>query len=198
MMRTAGIGWLVLSALAAIVAAMLAIQIVVAEAEPNETALEISVPAESRVGDEATLEARLTDEAGKPISGEIVGFYSLAQFAGYSGEVKLGEVATGDDGVAQLSHLVRREGEIRVAARFEGNEDYAPSREMDTMMTLPGEQIYQSTAGVHIPGLSDLNVGILVAVLGIVWFIYGAVMVRLFLIGRASLSSDSKEEGRLA
>lgn len=148
--------------------------------ERPETLLDLRVPAAANAGEELELRARLTDAGGAPIPGVLVGFYSLAEFAGVSGEVILGEGVTGADGVTTLRYVPRREGEIMLAARFPGSPAHGPGRAMGTLSVGPGPPLYRETPWIRVPGI----VWALVALLSAVWATYLSVMVLLLLIAR--------------
>lgn len=181
-----------------------------AAAEPPGTRIELRVPPAAVVGENLTLEARLGGPGGEPIAGALVGFYSVVEFAGVSGKVKLGEALTDEGGVTTLSYVPRQEGKATLVARFSGSQEYGAGQAVATLSLRPGPPLYQETPWVRLPNIVTVLMPrwvlttltpvhdwvrapgiatLLMGLLGAVWAIYLTVMVLLVLIAN---------EGRVA
>ncbi len=162
-----------------------------AAAAPGPSALGLHAPSSIRVGQRAALEARLVDARGTPVVGARVEFYDLAEFSGVSGEVRLGEATTGPDGRAVLPWVPRRQGEVRLEARFAGSARHAPGRATASVEVGAGPPAYHETA----PSAPWI-VWPLMGVLGAVWATYLGVMVLLWLVAREGRTTTAPASER--
>ncbi|MEE9198680.1 MAG: hypothetical protein V3U26_02660 [Dehalococcoidia bacterium] len=154
----------------------------VAQAQgPADTTLTLRLPDDGAVGQELTLEARLTDGAGAIVVGAEIAFLREVEFMNAGSELPLGQAITDDQGIATLSFVPRSEGEILITARFEGNDRYSPTSVSDMAPIQTGPALYVEEAGVDVPGI---NVSFLVGILGGVWATYFVVITLLWLIVR--------------
>jgi len=89
----------------------------------------------------------------------------------------LARAVTDANGVATLTYNLRVPGDHELHVRYT-NGDAAPE-DASVSVTVPAaaQQLYQSTAGVDIPGL---NVWLLMAVVATVWTILLTVAARVF------------------
>lgn len=159
-------------------------------------------PQQAVVGQPADIQVTLRSEAtGTPLVGIPVTFYMKDEFAGVQGKVLLGTTKTNAKGLADLNFEPRVAGAHQVTAEYATPGEAQPETS-SISMSIAGSttQLYRSTAGVSIPGLS---VWVLIAVVSVVWIILLSVALRIFLIARAS--EDAKEQparieqdGRLA
>ncbi len=151
---------------------------------------EIVVSGQIQVGQPVEVQATLRDvEAGLPVVGTPVVFYTDVAFGEISGEVELGRGITDENGVATLEYEPRLAGvhEIRVEYQLPGE---AGVESLSTAISVGGgSQLHQSTAGVDIPGL---NVWAIIAVMSVVWAIllFG-VALRVIAIARAGDDGSS-------
>lgn len=136
----------------------------------------VGQPAEARV----TL--RFADTALAVADTPVV-FYMDASFGGVEGEVELGRAVTDEQGVAVLRYEPRSAGEHKIRAEFRVLGSSEPEEVSWTHSVAGGgQQVYQSTAGVQIPGL---NVWLLIALVAVVWAILLSVALRVVAIARA-------------
>ncbi|MHC4958927.1 MAG: Ig-like domain repeat protein [Planctomycetota bacterium] len=84
-------------------------------AERAGSAISLSLPAELRVGDRASLGARLVDDAGKPLADRVVVFTVYGQPAGNQVTDRAGEIA--------IPFEARNAGTFEVRARFDGDKN---------------------------------------------------------------------------
>jgi hypothetical protein len=150
---------------------------------------EIRTPGEATVGRPAEVQARLrTADAGAPVAGTSVTFFTDASFAGVSGEVELGRAVTDENGVATLTFEPRTASaqEIRIEYLPPGEDE--PKVAKTAISVVDGEsQLHRSTSGISIPGL---NVWAIMALVGTVWAILLSVALRVIAIARASDDTD--------
>lgn len=180
-------------ALVAVVALVaLALGVAPAVAQSPEAILDLQFPRSGAVGEELPLRARLTGADGEPIPGAEIGFFSLAEFAGASGEIELGRATTDETGLATLAYVPRREGELKIAVRLPAGDGHGAATAMAAVTVQPGPSVYEESAGVRVPGV---NVWLLVGVLGAVWCTYVTVMVLLAIIARRGALLASREQG---
>ncbi len=151
----------------------------------QETQVELSLPGEGKVGEEAIVVAVLAEASGSPLQGVEVVFYTPAEFANVSGEIEIGQSVTDEQGVASLVYTPRSWGEQTVIVRFAGDSQYSAAESSAVTLIEPGPQLHQEEAGVDVPGI---GVWLLVAVLGVVWTIYLVIAVLLELIARKGVA----------
>lgn len=145
--------------------------------------MQLSVPQQTRIGDEIEAAATLTEPDGKPLMGVEVTFYLPVVFANVSDEVEIGRSTTDEQGMATIPYAPRQWGENLVVARFDGDDDHAPAAASATLLVAPGPQLYSEEAGVKIPGL---GVWVLAVALAVVWGLLAAIVGLLFLIAARS------------
>lgn len=148
---------------------------------PDATALQLTLPPESAVGQEMAMSARLTSEVGVAVVGVEVVFRRAATFMNVASDLELGRAVTDEQGTATVSVVSRSEGDMMVTARFDGNSQYGPASANGTLTIQSGPPQYVEEAGVRIPGI---NVYLLAGVLGTVWSLYFVVMTLILLIAR--------------
>lgn len=160
--------------------------------DSTATKLELYLPTGSAVGQEMTVQARLTDIAGAAVVGAEVVFQRDVIFQNTSGKLELGQAITDEQGWAALPFLPRSEGQMVITAQFGGNNLYGPASASDTASIETGPQLYVEEAGVRVPGLS---VALLAGLLGTVWGIYMVVMLLIWLIAREGQSYNNVGRG---
>ncbi len=101
---------------------------------------------------------------------------------GITGDVDLGSAVTDANGVAHLTYQPRTAGphEIHVRYAYQGGETEDAAASFSVPPTTA--QLYQSTAGVSIPGLSSWA---LMALVAVVWAILLSVAGRVIAIAHA-------------
>jgi hypothetical protein len=155
-------------------------------ANASHTKLEVKAPSSQlTVGDSVDVQAVLhSADDGLPIAEATVTFYMEASFAGVDGEVLLGQTVTDANGVADLDYQPRSAGahQLRVEYLTPGA---TVSEEAFWSHSVAGatEQVYQSKAGVQVPGL---NVWLIIALVATVWSLLFSVGLRVFSIARAN------------
>jgi hypothetical protein len=155
--------------------------------------LELLAREQVRLGDQVSVTATLRDATGAPAPGATIVFWSPASFLSVGGSVELGRATTNAQGRATLLYQARTEEKASVNAYFPGDSRYEPASATVELMVEGSAQLYQSTAGVQVPGL---GVWLLVGVLGGVWSTYLAMMVFLTLIAREG--SKASAEAKVA
>ena len=158
--------------------------------------VDISVPTEATGGGPAAVQVRLSSaDQGLPVANAAVTLYASETFGQVSGDVELGQTVTDQNGVAvvRFHPMAAGDHEIRIQYVTPGAKD----PEVTTAsLTLPGvaSQLYQSSAGVRIPGL---NVWLLIAVVATVWAILLSVAVRVIAIAHAGSDEVASEPARV-
>ncbi|MBI4336378.1 MAG: Ig-like domain-containing protein [Chloroflexi bacterium] len=155
--------------------------------------LQLQAPQEATLGEQVTVTAVLRDASGTPIVGAPVILWSPAQFLSTGGAVQLGKVATNARGEATFRYEARTEESVVLNASFSGDSRYSAAQASAQMAVQGSAQLYQSSAGVRVPGVS---VWLLVGLLGGVWGTYLAVMVLLTLIAREGAKAPSRAGGQ--
>lgn len=176
-----GPGRLANPSLLAVMLIWLALAGTTAAQESTGTTLELYLPSGSAVGQEMTVQARLTDAAGAAVIGSEVVFHREVTFFNTHGKLELGRAVTDEQGWAALTFVPRSEGSMAISAQFEGNDLHGPASASDTASIATGPQLYVEEAGVRVPGIS---VALLAGLLGTVWGIYMVVMLLIWLIAR--------------
>jgi hypothetical protein len=155
----------------------------VGSAGASHVKVDLLVPDQPVIGQPMQVQADFHTE-GKvaPIAGLTVAFHEAVTIGGVTGDVDLGSAVTDANGVASLTYRPRTAGshEIHVRYAYQGGdaEDAAASFSVPPA----GEQLYHSTAGVSIPGLSSWA---LMALVAVVWVILLSVAVRVIAIAQA-------------
>ncbi len=157
--------------------------------------LEIQAPTQVGLGEEVSVTAVLRDATGAPAPGATIIFWSSASFLSVGGAIELGRATTDAQGRATLLYQARTEEKAFLNAYFPGDSRYDPASAAVELAVQGSAQLYQSTAGVQVPGL---GVWLLVGALGIVWSIYLLVMVLLTLIAREGSKAPSAAEASRA
>ncbi|MBI2872287.1 MAG: Ig-like domain-containing protein [Chloroflexi bacterium] len=143
--------------------------------------LELLAPQQVALGDKVEVTAVLRDGNGVPIRGGTVNLWTPATFLSTGGAIDLGRATTDAQGRATFRYEARTEGPVALNAYFPGDSRYAYAQGSAELKAQGTAQLYQSTAGVRVPGI---GVWLLVGLLGGVWTTYLAVMVFLSLIAR--------------
>ncbi|MFQ5827382.1 MAG: hypothetical protein ACE5IA_08510 [Dehalococcoidia bacterium] len=148
---------------------------------PTDTNLELRLPTEGAVGQEMTVEARLTDESGVAVIGAEIVFRRVAEYMNATSELEIGRALTDERGVSTVSFVPRSEGQMLITALFVGDNQYGPTSISEEIPIQTGPSQYREEAGVDVPGI---NVSLLAGILGGVWGTYFVVMTLLWLIAR--------------
>lgn len=144
----------------------------------------VTVVQQAAVGQPADVQVTLrTADQNTSVANVPVTFYTDETFAKVKGEVVLGRSVTNAKGVADLTFQPRVAGQHEIRAEFSMAGDSQPEA-ATAMISVAGStsQLYQSTAGVQIPGLS---VWLLIAVVTTIWAILLSVALRIIAIARA-------------
>ena len=152
----------------------------------------VSVPDQSTAGGTDTLLVTLRSaDQGVPLADAVVTLYGEASFGGVSSEVELGQTVTNENGVATVRFHPLFAGDHAVRVEYVAPGENEPEV-VTTSVSLPGvtSQLYQSTAGVKIPGL---NVWLLIAVVATVWAVLLSVAWRVIAIAHAGADAAAAE-----
>ena len=148
----------------------------------SHVAARTTVPHEGTVGEVLSIAVDLRSEDGTRLPGTTVTFYLHMSFAGVAGEAEIGRAVTDETGVANLAYRPRLAGHHELRMEYVTPGD----GEVETITTAfdvtGGEQLYRSATGIDVPGV---DVGLLMAILAIVWSILLWVAFRLVAIARA-------------
>lgn len=145
-----------------------------------------TVPDEGRVGEVLRIAVDLRAKDGTQLPGTTVTFYLHMAFAGVAGEAEIGRAVTDETGVASLAYRPRLAGHHELRIEYVTSGDGEVEVITTAFDVTGGEQLYQSAAGIDIPGVDS---GLLMAVLAIVWSILLWVGFRLVAIARAGGAS---------
>lgn len=156
----------------------------------DPTTLELQAPQAAGLGDVVEIVAVLQDENGAPISAASVILWTSASFLSTEGAMKLGQVATDEQGRAVFHYEARTSGSLALNAYFSGDTRYASAQGSAALTVSGSRQIYHEESGVHIPGV---GVWLLVALLLFVWSLFFIVMVLLSLIAREGEKANPAE-----
>jgi hypothetical protein len=153
----------------------------------------VSVVQQASVGQPADVQVTLRSPDGNATLTNIpVTFYTDASLGDVKGEVVLGRSVTDNNGVASLNFEPRVAGEHQIRVEFAAPGETQPQAATTTISVAGGTtQLYQSTAGIQIPGLS---VWLLIAVLSAVWLILLSVALRVLAIARDGSDAESAVE----
>jgi len=150
--------------------------------------MQVVGPAELSIGHPADVRAVLRSAGDDlPVAGATVTFYVTASFDGANGLVELGKAVTGQDGVAVLSYVPRSAGEHEIRVEYLTPGATEPEVATWSHPASGADQLYRSTAGIHVPGL---NVWVIIAVVSTVWLILFSVALRVIAIARAGDDAD--------
>ncbi len=156
-MRRASRKWCLFlrAGMGALVSLMLAVPgAVFAQGADDPTALAVGAPPTAELGQRVTLQARLVDSSGAPVSQTTIFFVRPSSFLKASADVVVARVTTDQEGLATAEYTVRNAEEITIRAEFRGSARYAPSRATASISVAGAEQLYTEHAGVQIPGLN--------------------------------------------
>ncbi len=155
----------------------------VGPAGASHVKVDLLVPDQPAIGQPMQVQADFHREGdAAPIAGMTVAFHEAVTIGGVTGDVDLGSAVTDANGIAQLTYQPRTAGahEIHVRYAYAGGETEDAAASFSVPPTTA--QLYQSTAGVSIPGLS---VWALMALVAIVWVTLLSVAVRVIAIAHA-------------
>jgi hypothetical protein len=159
----------------------IAILMVAGTAHASHVHVDLSLPDQPAIGQPTEISANFQADSG-PVAGMTVAFHEEVTFGGVTSDIDLGQAVTDANGVAQLTYRPRAAGDHEIHVRY----TYGDGEEEDAAASLEvpaaGEQLYQSTSGVSIPGL---NVWALMALVAAVWAILLSVAVRVIAIAHA-------------
>lgn len=165
---------------------MLAIGVMMAvlagQALASHVQVRTAFPSAGSVGQIVALAVDIHTPDGAPLAGTTVTYYLHMSFAGVEGEAEIGQALTDDAGIATISYQPRAAGTHQVRMEYLGPGEATPENIVATFEVAGGTQLYQSAAGVDVPGI---NSGLLMVVLGTVWLILLYVAFRLIGIARA-------------
>ena len=153
-----------------------------------ETSLTVAAPAEAVVGNTVPVTVTVTED-GIPVPDVVVVLSRSATFAGVTGYLTIVQAITDEAGQVDLSY-VQRAADLTAELRVEVVDgDVAP---LDFAVTSIGkaEQIYESEAGVDLPGLGGW---ILVALVAGVWLVILSTVLRLRSV--SAWGRDESDEG---
>jgi len=158
----------------------------------SHVTVEVSVPDQSAAGGTDTLLVTLRSaDQGVPLADAAVTLYADASFGRVNSEVQLGQTVTDQDGVAIVKFHPLSAGDHQIRIQYVSPGESQPEV-TTTSVSLPGvtSQLYQSTAGVKIPGL---NVWLLIAVVATVWAVLLSVAWRVIAIAHAGPDGTAPE-----
>ncbi len=154
--------------------------------------MELQSPGHMALGKTENIVVVLRDSKGAPVARATILLWTPASFLSTSGAITLGEATTDAQGKATFAYEARMGGTANLNALFSGDARYQPAQAVADVTVDGSAQLYQSTAGVRLPGIS---VWLLVAALGVAWSIYFLMMVFLTLIARAGTPASGKAGG---
>lgn len=151
------------------------------------TRLGLAAPRSVEVGEDLTIEARLTTGNGRPVPGATVRLFQV----GAVGQRVMAEATTDDNGAVSFLHQEYTLASIVLRVAFAGNTRLAPSQ-ADAEVEVTGIEVSPAVTMSHAPG--PLAKGVLFLVLGSVWATYvfaGACVFRIIRDAR-----EAKRGGR--
>lgn len=154
-----------------------------------------TAPAEVTVGEVVSIPIALRDADGAPLQGTAVTFYLHAVFGGVTGEAEIGRAVTDESGVATLTYKPRLTGHHEIRIEYLAPGESEPEVATTAFDATGDVQLYRSSPGVTVPGLS---VGLLMAVLTTVWTILFGIALRLVAIARAGHGTSVPGSGDAA
>lgn len=157
-----------------------------APAFASHVAASTTVPADGKVGEVLRIAVDLRAQDGTQLPGTTVTFYLHMAFAGVAGEAEIGQAVTDETGVASLAYRPRLAGHHELRMEYVTPGDGEVEVITTAFDVTGGEQLYHSAGGIDIPGV---DVGLLMAVLALVWSILLWVALRLVSIARAGGAS---------
>ena len=154
-------------------------------ARAAEVNAEISAPDQVVLGETVEVNVTLTTGAAKaPVPDAAVTLMADASFGGVNGSIELSSAVTNDEGVAVLAYTPRVSGERELRVEYLAPDATEPESATWAHTVTGATQLYQSKAGIKVPGL---GVWVLMAVLAIVW---GILFVVAFLVLEISRAGD--------
>ncbi len=148
------------------------------------TRLSVTAPASTGMGEEITVEARLTTGEGQPVAGAAL---TLSQ-VGIVGQRTMARATTDEQGLASFLHAEFTLAALSLRVAFAGNAGLSPSH-ADLEVEITGIAVPPAVAMGHAPG--PLAKMVLFAVLGSVWLTYAFAASFIVRIRR-----DSEKTGR--
>ncbi len=142
---------------------------------------EITAPAVLEVGQPSELQVALLSE-DLALADTVVTAYTDVSFAGVVGQIELGTLTTDASGMAVFEYEPRQASSHEIRIEFLAPGDTEPTVATTTVSVSGASQLFQSTAGVQIPGL---NVWLIIAIVSSVWFLLFTVGWRVFAIASA-------------
>jgi hypothetical protein len=174
------------------VAAVLAATFVLAgTAAADHVTVNLSVTQQPAIGQPAQVRGEFhSHPGGAPIAGMTVTLHEQVTAFQVTGDAELAQAVTDANGVATLTYNLTVAGDHELHVTYT-NGDAAPE-DASVSVTVPadGQQLYQSTAGVSIPGL---NVWLLMAVVATVWTVLLTVAARVFNIAYSYKSGSEAQ-----
>ena len=150
-----------------------------------EVNAEISAPDQVVLGETVEVNVTLTTgAANEPVPDATVTLTADASFGGVDGSIELSSAITDDEGVAVLAYTPRVSGERELRVEYLAPDATEPESTTWIHTVTGSTQLYQSKAGIKVPGL---GVWVLMAVLAIVW---GILFVVAFLVLEISRAGD--------
>ncbi|MBI2864996.1 MAG: Ig-like domain-containing protein [Chloroflexi bacterium] len=187
---------------------------VVAWAEGTGTSLQLTLPAQAKVGDKVRITATLKDSEGRPIQNARIYFSSPTSFLNYKGEMEIDDALTDAKGIASVEFAARQEKTNTVNARFKGSTAYKAGEASGTIVVGASSPAYVARAGVELPSVDIspavpnqvlLSAGLpsklefpiagvwmLVLVLTVIWSLY---MITMILVLR--IASEPERRGSM-
>ncbi len=163
---------------------------VLAQSGGVQTFLTVAGPAEVPLGNRARMIAVLKDGEGNPIPGEVIRFTTPSTIAGVTSEMEIGDIATGEDGVATFDYQLRVVGANQFIARFYGTTAHPPAEARTEIVATGTAQLAQRSAGITVPFFGAWSI---IVVVGVVWFVYLLVMRLVSQIPEAGLHKGMED-----
>jgi len=163
-------------------------------AEASHVTVNVTTTPE-QVGRPATVQVALrSTDGGLPVPNTPVVFYTQESFGRVTGEVELGRAVTNQDGVAVLNYQPRSPGDHQIRVEYVTPGEGQPEAGTTSISVADGPQLYRSTAGIHVPGLSAW---LIIALVTAVWAILFSVALRVVAIARAGTDVGAAPEPTL-
>jgi len=174
-----------------------------AAAGQEPSTLKVAAPTTVSVGQNVTVEARLTGAAG-PIVKAKVEFVVPTGFLKASSDMSVGTGITDGDGLATATFQARMTGDLQVKAVFAGDNTYAASTGTTPMSVGGSKQVYVPDVGIRLRGVTSSPIGQdstvshwllsgwpIGALLVLIWSTYGAAV---FFMSRISADASNAPE----
>ncbi len=145
--------------------------------------IEAEVVDSAEVGELVEIEVEVLDEAGEPVPFILVEVIADATIIGEPGKVVLDTAVTDEEGAATLEFLERAPADTTQSIEVAAHVSAEPVTLEAEIVVLPGPQLHQSDAPVHLP---IFNVAWLFVVLGLVWAALLYSVWRMLNLGRAA------------